>query len=63
MLALVFVSGYLFVEKHYNVKLMYALLGTGLGAYAAEIFYFIWLKWKKWRGEKAPDEFDPNIYK
>lgn len=63
MLTLVFVSGYLFVEKHYNVKLMYALLGTGLGAYAAEIFYFIWLKWKKWRGEKAPDEFDPNIYK
>ncbi len=55
MLSLVFVAGYLFIEKQYNVKLLYALLGTGLAGYAAEIFYFIWLRVKKMLGQKTPD--------
>lgn len=55
MLALLAVGGYLFMEKHYNVRMLYALLGTGLGGYAAEIFYFIWLKIKKMLGHETPD--------
>lgn len=58
MLSLVFVAGYLFIEKQYNVKLLYALLGTGMGGYAAELFYFLLLKWKKWTGQPIPG--DPN---
>ena len=48
-------AGYLFIEKQYNVRLLYALLGTGLAGYAAEIFYFIWLRIKKMLGQKTPD--------
>ncbi len=47
MLALVFLGGYLFIERQYNITLLYALLGTGLAGYAAEIFYFLLFKIQK----------------
>ncbi len=62
MLSLVFVAGYMFMEKQYNVRLLYALLGTGIAGYAAEIFYFIWLKVKKMLGQKTPDVIDSNEF-
>lgn len=51
MMSLVFISGYFFIEKQYNIRMLYALLGTGMGGYAAEIFYFLLLKWRKWTGK------------
>ncbi len=51
MISLVFISGYFFIEKQYNIRMLYALLGTGMGGYAAEIFYFLLLKWRKWTGK------------
>lgn len=51
MMSLVFISGYFFIEKQYNIRMLYALLGTGMGGYAAEIFYFLLLKWRKWAGK------------
>lgn len=56
MLALVFFGGYLFLEKQYNLSLAYALVGTGLAAYAAEIFYYVLFKIQKIRAKKNPGE-------
>ncbi len=56
MLALVFLGGYLFLEKQYNLSLAYALVGTGLAAYAAEIFYYVLFKIQKIRAKKNPGE-------
>lgn len=52
MLALVFFGGYLFIEHQYNITLLYALLGTGLAGYGAEIFYFLLFKIQKIRAKR-----------
>jgi CHASE2 domain-containing sensor protein len=68
MLALVFLGGYLFIERQYNITLLYALLGTGLAGYAAEIFYFLLFKVekiivKKRGGKTLEQEIVENIEK
>lgn len=60
MLSLVFIAGYLFIEKQYNVRMLYALLGTGMAGYAAEIFYFLFLKWKRFRSSN-PNATDAEL--
>jgi CHASE2 domain-containing sensor protein len=60
---LLFIGGYLFMEKQYNVRLVYALLGTGMGGYSGEIFYFLYLKWRKRKGLSTTDMSDTTIYK
>ena len=68
MLALVFLGGYLFIERQYNITLLYALLGTGLAGYAAEIFYFLLFKIqkiivKKRGGKTLEQEIVENVEK
>lgn len=64
MLALVFFGGWTFLEKQYNISLAYALIGTGLAAYAAEIFYFLLFKIEKKIAKRNPNSgktFEQNI--
>lgn len=55
MLGLVFFAGWLFLEKQYNITLVYALVGTGMAAYAAEIFYYILFKIQKIWAKRHPN--------
>lgn len=55
MLGLSFFGGYVFLVKQYNISLSYALVGTGLAGYAAEIFYFIYFKIEKKLAKKNPN--------
>ncbi len=60
MMTTVFVAGYLFIEKQYNVRMLYALLGTGMGGYAAQLYYFLLLRWQRWRKKHVTETNNPN---
>lgn len=63
MVSSLFFAGYLFIEHQYNVRLAYALLGTGMGGYSGEIFYFLYLKWRKRKGLSTTNMSDTTVYK